>query len=105
MLLGWGQTRYHRYLLREYPAHFAERMRLFSRGGPRRGKKEASLPPLEHRGRGFVPFLYIGGALVLLGVSILATIAGGLYYLAAFLLPWAGFFWAKLFFWRGVLQK
>jgi hypothetical protein len=105
MLLGWGQTRYHRYLLREFPAHFAERMKLFSRAGPRRGKKDTSSPPLEHRGRRFVPFFYLLGASVLLTFSILATIAGGLYYLAAFLLPWAGFFWAKLFFWRGVLQQ
>jgi hypothetical protein len=105
ILLGWSQTRYHRFLLREYPAHFAERMKIFSRSGPRRGKKESTTPALEHRGRAFVPFSYLVGASLLLGLSVLATIRGGLYYLAAFLLPWAGFFWAKLFFWRGVLQQ
>src|SRR4051794_37989476 len=44
ILLGWSQTRYHRFLLREYPAHFAERMKIFSRSGPRRGKKESTTP-------------------------------------------------------------
>jgi hypothetical protein len=105
VVLGWAQTHYHRYLLREFPAYFAERMKLFSRGAPRRGKRDSPMPALAHRGRGLVPVLYLVGIALLIGLSLFATIAGSVYYFAAFLLPWAGFFWAKLFFWRGVLQK
>jgi hypothetical protein len=105
LLLGWAQTRYHRYLLREFPAFFAERMKAFGRGTPRRAKRDSPGASVEHRGRGFVPVFYLLGGGFLLALSMYATIAGEVYYLAAFLLPWAGFFWAKLFFWRGVLQQ
>lgn len=102
-LLGWSQTRYHRFLLREFPEHFASRMRTFSRRSRSKPKREAPAPSLDHRGRALVPFSYLAGLLLLLGSSALAAMAGHVYYVAAFLLPWAGFFWAKLFFWRGVL--
>ncbi|MGH7208328.1 MAG: hypothetical protein ACREIL_02975 [Nitrospiraceae bacterium] len=104
-LLGWGQTRYHQYLLREHPGHFAGRMRVFSRGGLKRGRKESPLPSLEHRGRSLVPLFYMLGIGALCGASALASMFGQVYYVAAFLLPWAGFFWAKMFFWRGVLRQ
>ena len=41
-LLGWGQTRYHKYLVREHPEHFASRMKLYSRSSPKRTKKEGN---------------------------------------------------------------
>jgi len=104
-LLGWAQTRYHQYLLREHPAHFAGRMRIFSRGGLKRAKKEAALPSLEHRGRSLVPLFYVLGIGALCGAAALGSARGQVYYVAAFLLPWAGFFWAKMFFWRGVLGQ
>jgi hypothetical protein len=104
-LLGWLQTRYHRYLLQRFPSHFAERMKLFTRGAPRRGRKEASGPPIEHRGRAFVPLFYLLGGLMLISLSTVAAVGGNVFYMAAFLLPWAGFFWAKMFFWRGILQR
>lgn len=102
-LLGWTQTRYHRFLLREYPEHYASRMRTFTRGRRSKPKREAPSPPLDHQGRALVPFAYLAGILLLLGASALGAMVGHVYYVAAFLLPWAGFFWAKLFFWRGVL--
>lgn len=102
--LGWAQTRYHRYLLREHPGHFAARMKVFTRTPHRRAKREI-LPSLEHQGRGVVPLLYLLGIGVLVGASVLSSTAGHVYYMAAFLLPWAGFFWAKTFFWRGVLPQ
>lgn len=102
--LGWGQTRYHKYLLREHPGHFAGRMRIFSRGGLRRAKKEPPGVALEHPGRNLVPLFYMLGIGVLCGASVLSSMLGQVYYVAAFLLPWAGFFWAKMFFWRGVLR-
>ncbi len=101
--LGWVQTRYHKYLLREHPGHFAGRMRTFSRTGLKRSKREASSPTLSHPGRNLVPFGYILGIVLLVGASALSSMFSQVYYVAAFLLPWAGFFWAKMFFWRGVI--
>jgi len=49
-ILGWGQTRYHQYVLREDPGYFAERMRVYSRSGPRRNRKESPTSVGEHGG-------------------------------------------------------
>jgi hypothetical protein len=103
-LLGWGQTRYHRYLLREFPGHFAHRMRVFERTGPRKPKKEVAAAVLDHPGRSLVPLFYILGICLLWGLSGLSVAGGQVDKVAAFLMPWAGFFWAKLFFWRKVLS-
>lgn len=103
VILGWMQTRYHQYLLREHPEHFAQRMRTFSQIGRSRAKREVLIAPLDHRWRGLVPLGYVVGIGTLLGVSALSSMAGHVYAVTAFLMPWAGFFWAKLFFWRGIL--
>ncbi len=103
-LLGWTQTRYHRFLLREHPEHFANQMKRFVRTKRSRPKREGPSAPLNHRGRTLVPWAYLVGGLLLLGASALGAVLGHVYYVAAFLLPWAGFFWAKLFFWRTVLR-
>ncbi len=104
-VLGWGQTRYHRFLLETYPEHFAGRMRVYSKGKKGRGKRDAPTPELEHHGRALVPVAYVIGVLFLVGASSLATLAGHLSAMPAYLMPWAGFFWAKLFFWRGLLRE
>lgn len=100
--VGWGQTRYHRYLLREHPAFFADRLKRFSRGGAKRTKREQTSQELEHPGRQWVPWCYLGGIAGILGLSIAIAMWGHVYYMAALLMPWAGFFWAKMFFWREV---
>ncbi len=104
-LLGWGQTRYHRYLLRAFPGYFAARMRAFERKLPKKSKKEMAAVQLDHRGRAWVPVAYVLGAGVLLGLSALSISSGHVDKVAAVMMPWAGFFWAKLFFWRRVLGK
>jgi hypothetical protein len=104
-LFGWVQTRYHQYVLREYPGYFASRMRLYSRSGQRRLRKELPRWELVHQGRQWVPLAYILGIGLLLGISAWSAVVGQTYYLAAFLMPWAGFFWARMFFWRGVLTE
>ncbi|HJU05499.1 MAG TPA: hypothetical protein VJ692_10145 [Nitrospiraceae bacterium] len=104
-LLGWGQTRYHQHVLREDPIYFAERMRVYSRTAPKRSRKEPSLPTGEHGVQRFIPLYYMLGIVLLLGVSAWASMFGRTYYVAAFLMPWAGFFWAKMFFWRGLLRE
>jgi len=105
IVFGWGQTRYHRYLLREHPAVFAGRQRLYAKGPAPRGQKEVVLPAIEHRGRNLVPVGYVAGAAVLFSASAWVSITGETYYVAAFFLPWMGFFWAKVYFWRTVLPE
>ena len=102
-LLGWGQTRYHKYLVREHPEQFASRMKLYSRSSPKRTKKELHAPRLEHKGQKFVPLFYVLGIAMLLGVSVTSWQSGHVDGVAAFCMPWAGFYWAKTFFWRGVI--
>jgi hypothetical protein len=104
-VLGWGQTRYHRYLLREFPGYFAARMRAFERKRPKKSQKDVSTVRLEHPGRSLVPFWYALGAGALLGLSGLTLASGHVDKVAAVMMPWAGFFWAKLFFWRRVLGQ
>ena len=103
-LVGWGQTRYHRYLLREFPGYFAARMRAFERKGPKKSKKDVAAAQLDHPGRSLVPIVYVLGAAALLGLSALSMYSGEVDKVAAAMMPWAGFFWAKLFFWRRVLS-
>ncbi|WP_447974011.1 hypothetical protein [Nitrospira sp. Kam-Ns4a] len=104
-LLGWAQTRYHRYVLHEHPWYFAARQKLFTKSGPRRGKKDPFGPPLEHPGRSFVPLGYVLGAGFLVGLGAWSAYSGQVDALAAFAMPWAAFFWAKMFFWRRVLLE
>lgn len=105
MCVGWAQTRYHHYLLREFPENFAGRMKLFARNRAKRPRKELTIPPIEHPHRKFVPAGYALGAVALFAAAAWSSIQGQTYYVAAFLLPWVGFFWAKVFFWRGVLVE
>ncbi len=102
-LLGWGQTRYHRYLLRAFPGYFAARMRAYERTGPKKSKRDAMAVLPDHPGRSWVPLGYVLGVAALLGLSGLSMVSGYVDKVAAVLMPWAGFFWAKLFFWRRVL--
>lgn len=52
----------------------------------------------------WVPVAYLAGVAVLLSTATFSVVYGAVFVVAAYLLPWAGFFWAKLFFWRKVLQ-
>jgi hypothetical protein len=105
MVFGWAQTRYHHYLLREFPENFAGRFRLFARNRAKRPRKEMTIPPIEHPRRNLVPFGYALGTVVLFTAAAMSSTLGQTYYVAAFLLPWVGFFWAKVYFWRGVLVE
>ena len=104
-LVGWGQTRYHRYLLREHPGYFAGRLKTFSKTGPKRPKKESAGQPPEYPGQQYVPLLYLAGVVGLVGTAVVSSIFGHVYYMAALLLPWAGFFWAKMYGWQGVIPQ
>lgn len=104
-LIGWGQTRYHRYLLEKIPHVFAARIRSAVHGQQRRKHRaDPRDTTIDHPGRSLVPFAYAAGVLALVGASAWAYIEGGVEVVPAVLMPWAGFYWGKLFFWRGIIQ-
>jgi hypothetical protein len=105
MLFGWAQTRYHHYLLRAFPGNFAARLRVFTKNRAKRPRKEMTIPPIQHPRRNLVPFGYVFGAVALFAAAAWSSMFGQTYYVAAFLLPWVGFFWAKVYFWRSVLLE
>ena len=100
---GWIQTRYHRYLLDTVPGVFAARMRTAVQRTQRKAKAEPLVPSIDHRGRKLVPMAYLAGIALLLGSSFLAVNQGSIDAVPAVFMPWAGFYWSKLFFWRGVV--
>lgn len=102
-LCGWAQTRYHRYLLETFPEVYAARMRTAVVQRSKKAKAEPEIPSIDHSGRGFVPVLSIAGAALIFGASAAAIVRGDLDPLPAILVPWAGFYWAKLFGWRGIV--
>jgi hypothetical protein len=103
-LCGFGQARYHRYLFTAFPEVYAARMRTAVAQRNRKTKAEPEVPPIEHPGRAFVTAISIAGAALIFGASAAAIVRGDLDPLPAMLVPWAGFYWAKLFSWRGIVD-
>jgi hypothetical protein len=103
VLLGLIQTKYQQYLLREFPGYFANRMKAYTQRSIRKAKKSVSDITIEHRGRGLIPLGYLLGIVTLLTLSGLAVTTGFIEPVAAIVLPWAGYFWAKMFFWKGLV--
>lgn len=102
--LGAALTLYQRYLLREFPEVLAARMK---KGLNRqRGKlsKRLDATTIEHPGRQFVPLAYLLGVMILIGGTIAASAYGRVSVVAALLMPWAGFYWVRLFLWRRVIR-
>ena len=103
-LQRWLQTRYHRYLFETVPEVFAARMRTAVQRSQRKAKPEPVVPAIHHHGRKLVPAAYLAGAGLLLGSSFWAISYGSMDPLPSVLMPWAGFHWSKLFFWRRVIS-
>jgi len=103
IMIGWGQTRYHKFLLRAYPSFFASRMKQRTSRSLHQAKKQVSEAAPDHRGRWLVPWCYLFCISGIISMSGLALRNAALDPLAAFSLPWAGFFWAKMFFWRDII--
>jgi hypothetical protein len=101
---GWAQTRYHRYLLATVPEVFAARIRSAVTRNQKKKKGESAIPEIRHPGRQFVPVAYILAAALLLAASGWAMFDGSVDPVPAVLMPWAGFYWGKLFFWRGIVS-
>ena len=102
--LGAAQTLYQRYLLREFPEVLAARMKegLNRQRGTLKKRSEATT--IEHPGRQFVPLAYLLGVMMLIGGTIAASAYGRVGMIPAILMPWAGFYWARLFLWRRVIK-
>jgi hypothetical protein len=103
-LCGWWQTRYHRYLFDTVPQVFAARMRTAVQRTHKKAKADPVIPPINHQGRRLVPAAYVAGIGLLLGSSLWAITDGSMDAVPAILMPWAGFYWSKLFFWRGIVS-
>jgi hypothetical protein len=103
VVLGVMQTRYHQFLLRRFPDVFASRMRATSHKKGRKAANEPAPPKIDHPGRVLVPIAYVAGSALLIAAAAWAAMVGQVIAAAAVLMPWAGFYWARLFFWRGVV--
>jgi len=103
-LCGFAQARYHRYLFTAFPEVYAAKMRTAVAQRNRKARAEPEVPAIEHPGRGFVTAISFAGAALIFGSSALAIIYGELDLIPAVFVPWAAFYWAKLFSWRGVVD-
>jgi hypothetical protein len=103
--MGWGQTRYHQHILHKYPEVFAARMRPVTTKRSGRSRKEAPMVLPQAPGSRWVPLAYLAGIGILLTASTTAMEAEQVHPVAAYFMPWGGFFWAKLFFWRAVIKQ
>ncbi|RMH31457.1 MAG: hypothetical protein D6690_16135 [Nitrospirae bacterium] len=102
IVVGWAQTRYHQFLLRTFPAYFASRMKTATQRSLHKAKKIPDVT-IEHRGKALIPLWYLLGITLFLGASIWSVSTEALAVVPGFALPWAGFFWAKMFFWKGIV--
>jgi hypothetical protein len=102
--LGAAQTLYQRYLLREFPEVLAARMKEGLNRQKGKLKKRSDATTIEHPGRPFIPLAYLLGVMILLGGAIAASVYGYVSMVPALLMPWAGFYWARLFLWRRVIK-
>jgi hypothetical protein len=103
--VGWMQTRYHQYILRQHPEVFAFRMKPATAKRSGRAKKEATGPAPQAPGSKWVPLGYLLGTAALIAGSTAGMQLGQVHPLAAYLMPWGGLFWAKLYFWRAVIKE
>jgi hypothetical protein len=103
-LCGFAQARYHRYLFKTFPEVYAAKMRTAVAQRTKKAKPTPDVPEIEHPGRGFVTAISLAGAVLIFGASAAAFMRGDLDLLPSVLVPWAGFYWAKLFCWRGVVD-
>lgn len=103
-LFGWAQTKYQQWILREHPEVYAYRMRPASSGRESRSKRRAAPSTASSAGPVWVPLAYVAAAGVVVAASVFCAEYGSVHAVGSYLMPWAGFFWAKLFFWRSVIK-
>jgi hypothetical protein len=104
-VLGWLQTTYHRWILSNRPEVFAARMRQPALNKSGRLKRDSGSSQDTPTGSPWAPAAYMTGLALLLFGSTIGVVYGEVYPVAAYFLPWAGFFWAKLFFWKSLMKN
>ena len=98
-VFGWAQVRYERYLIRTCPEYLARKHKLLEAAKEyKRPKRDLPTEGPKHRGRRVVVLGHALGVLAMLAMSV--TLVGKVGVYAAFFLPWAGYFNAKVIFWR-----
>jgi hypothetical protein len=101
---GWGHARYERYLLETCPEYFARKQKLLEAAKEyKRVKRDLPAAGPLHPGRRFVVAMYIVGIASQAGISVYYLGHVGVY--AAIFLPWAGYFIAKVIFWRSLFTS
>jgi hypothetical protein len=99
VLLGWGQVRYERYLIRACPEYLARKHKVLEAAKEyKRLKRDLASGGPHHRGRHLVLPAYALGVIAMLALSVAFVDLVGIY--PAFFLPWAGYFNAKVILWR-----
>jgi hypothetical protein len=103
-VMGLAQTRYQQYLLTQFPEVLAARMRRASTRQGAKAKKQPQPVTIDHPGRPLIPLAYLVGVMSLVGGAMVAFMYGQVSAVPALLMPWAGFYWARLFFWQSVVK-
>jgi hypothetical protein len=99
VVLGWAHVRYERYLLKTCPEYLARKYKVLEAAKEyKRPKRDLPTGGPMHPGRHVVLVAYAVGVIAMLAVSIALVDKVGVY--PAFFLPWAGYFNAKVIFWR-----
>ena len=98
-IFGWAQVRYERYLVRTCPEYLARKYKLLEAAKEyKRSKRDLPTDGPHHRGRRVVMIGFALAVITMLAMSVAMAAKVGVY--PAFFLPWAGYFNAKVIFWR-----
>jgi hypothetical protein len=101
---GWGHARYERYLVAACPEHLARKQKILEAAKDyKKTRRDAPSAGPAHPGRRFVPAMYVVGILAQFGVT--GYYLGQIGAYAAIFLPWAGYFNAKVIFWRELFTR
>jgi hypothetical protein len=96
---GWGHARYERYLVAACPEYLARKQKMLDAAKDyKRVKRDTPVSGPAHPGRRIVLAMYAVGILAQFGIALYYFGRVGAY--AAIFLPWAGYFNAKVIFWR-----
>lgn len=96
---GWGHARYERYLVATCPEYLARKQKMLDAAKDyKKVRRDTPAAGPDHPGRRFVLAMYVVGILAQCGVTLYYLGQMGAY--AAIFLPWAGYFNAKVIFWR-----
>jgi hypothetical protein len=103
-ILGWGHVRYERYLVRTCPEYLARKQKLLEAAKEfKRARREVPGTGPIHGGRRMVLAAYAVGIVAQFGVTAYYLEQVGVY--PAVFLPWAGYFNARVIFWRDLFSS